>query len=106
MTFKCLFYTLILSFSLSANAIRPNCSSIACQIKSIDDGYPSVYLENTGAEVLVCFLFVDERKKVFKIDIGGRSKEYKSQYKNKYQYFSWRCDETKYCPSWARKRHC
>jgi hypothetical protein len=90
----------IISFSVFAD--NSDCNAFACKHTSSNNGHPSVFLENKGKTELICFLHVDQRKKTFIIEAGGRSNEYTSRHKARYQYFSWNCGETDHCPIWAK----
>lgn len=93
------------SNDLKAEERSKDCNAYACASHFSDNGRPAMRLKSKSTEELVCFVYTDQRKKVFKLSGLEPSPDFVSQYEQNYHYFSWNCGKTSSCPSWG-KRYC
>lgn len=99
--------TVFISFGVQSKGDKEsrNCNVFACLKKSKLRGKPQVFIKNESSESLVCFLRIDQRKKLFLLGPDSLSRKFTSKYESNYQYVSWNCDKTSSCPMWG-KRFC
>jgi hypothetical protein len=80
-----------------------DCNAYACSKPHKIEGKPSVFLKNKGEEPIVCFIYVDQRKKLFLLGPSEKSKTFSTRYQESYHYFSWNCGKTSACPIWGKR---
>ena len=80
-----------------------DCNAYACSKPHKIDGKPAIFLENKGSDPLVCFIYVNQRKKLFLLEAATTSPTFSSRHQENYHYFSWNCGKVSACPLWGKR---